>query len=142
MKFVFFILLIWFPYAILFGEDCLFKDLESLLKNQNTIKGTLHKVARDNYTNYIGEARLSGVLIWRRSFIQYIDGWEFYELVFYPDKNPLFDEYMYFTLYRDDLAAKFHYPKSKLYSNDFAAEFHYPTQHISDKLKLSLGKDW
>lgn len=120
MKFLIFILLMCFPYSLLLGGECM--DLESLRKSQNTIEGALHKVARHNY---IGEARLSGVLVWRRGFIQDSDGWEFRELVFYPDKNPLFDEDTYFTLYRDDIA-----------------KFHHSTQRTSDKLKLSLGKDW
>lgn len=84
----------------------------------------MHKISKHNYT---GEARLSGVLMWRRDFIQDSDGWEFRELIFYPDKNPLFDEYTHFALYRDDI---------------LATKFHDSAQHISDKLKLPLGEDW
>ncbi|BDB64065.1 hypothetical protein T36_0512 [Helicobacter cinaedi] len=122
MRFLILMLLMWIPYRTLLGTDC--SDLESLRENQNTIKGTLHKISKHNYT---GDARLNGVLIWRKDFIQDSDGWAFRELVFYPDKNPLFDEYTHFTLYRDDI---------------IATKFHYPAQHISNKLKLSLGEDW
>ncbi len=135
MRFLIIVMFVWFPYGALFGERCFnFILAESLRKTQNTIEGTLHKVAIHNYNypefvrhNYIGEARLSGVLIWWEDFIQDMDGWVFRELIFYPDKNPLFDKYMRFTLYRDD---------------DLVIKFRDSKQHIFDKLKISLGKDW
>lgn len=124
MRFLIIVMFVWFPYSALFGERCFnFILAESLRKTQNTIEGTLHKVA---VHNYIGEARLSGVLIWWEDFIQDMEGWVFRELIFYPDKNPLFDKYMRFTLYRDD---------------DLVIKFRDSKQHIFDKLKI-LGKDW
>lgn len=137
LKVIFFILFFAhfgiMPTAFGFG----YADIDSLLQEQNIINGSFFKKTRTNKqyswvndTLYEGRGRISGVLVWRMDFIQDMEGWEFRELLFVPDRNSVFnDDYLKFTLCRSD-------------DEEHANKHHCLDNNINAKLSHTLGQNW
>ena len=120
--------------STLFGFG--YADIDSLRQRQEVINGSFVKKTRTNKqyswvndTLYEGRGRISGVLVWRMDFIQDMEGWEFRELLFVPDRNSLFSEYLKFTLCRSD-------------DEKHSKQHHCLNNNINAKLSHSLGQNW
>ena len=117
------------PTAFGFG----YADIDSLRQKRDIINGSFVKQTHTDmlYSNtiYEGKGRISGVLVWRTGVIADMEGWGFRELLFVPDRNSVFDEYMNFTLCRSD-------------DEGHSKQHHCLDKNITTKISHALGQNW
>ncbi|MGX2973213.1 hypothetical protein [Helicobacter sp. T3_23-1059] len=108
-------------------------DIDSLRQKRDIINGSFVKKTHTDklYSNtiYEGKGRISGVLVWRTGVIADMAGWGFRELLFVPDSNSVFDEYLKFTLCRSD-------------DEEHSKQHHCLDKNITTKISHALGQNW